>query len=106
MKKFITSVNVQAVVLFLISVAQTVIMALFKPIDVWIIVLLQMASLAAIAIIRFAPKIAYLRNFLHSRFYRINADDGVDDEPSGLAIFLVKLTGYLMFALQTIFMFL
>lgn len=106
MKKFMTGVNVQAIVLLLISVAQTVITALFKPMEVWAIVLLQTASLAAIAIIRFAPQIAYFGNYLHSRFYRKNAGDGENNEPSGLAIFFVKLTGYCVIALQIIFMFL
>lgn len=106
MKKFMTGVNVQAIVLLLISVAQTVIMALFKSMGVWMIVLLQAASLAAIAFIRFAPQIAYRGNYLHSRFYRVNAGDGENDEPSDLAIFFVKLTGYCVIALQTMFMFL
>lgn len=106
MKKYMTGVNVHAAVLFLISVALTVIMALFKPMDVRTIVLLQIASIAAIAIIRFAPKIAYLGNFLHFRFYRENAGNGENDEPSDLATFFVKLTGYCVLALQIIFMFL
>ncbi len=104
MKKFLT-VNVQALVLLLISVAETVFMALFKPFGVPMIVLLQIASLIGIAMVRFAPNIAYLRNYLHSAFYRRNAGSDKDDEPSDLAIILAKISGYTIYAIPVILMF-
>ncbi len=104
MKKILTGVNVQALVLFLISVAETVFMALYKPFGAPMIVLLQIVSLIGIAFVRFASNIAYFRNYLHSAFYRRNA--GADDEPSGLAVFLAKLAGYVIYAIPVLLMFL
>ena len=106
MKKYLTGANVQAVVLLLVSIAETVIMALFKTTGAGFVALFQIISVIGIAMLRFAPHIALIDNIIHSAFYRRNASGSYeDDEPSEIAIFFVKLAGYMLFAVQTVFMF-
>lgn len=95
MKKIFTFPNIQAVLFLVLSVAETVVMILFKPIPVSIIVVMQIFSLLAIVLIRFAHRIALLSNIWHSVWERKNWSTQ-DDEPSDLAVGMTKAAGYLV----------
>lgn len=104
MKKIFTLSNIQAVLLLLLSVAETVVMALFKPYPVSMIVVMQILSLLAIIQIRFAYQIAFLGNVWHSIWNRKSANVD-DDEPNDFAVFMTKATGYLVLLVFSIALF-
>ena len=95
MKKLITFPNIQTVLLLTLSVAETVTMILYKPLAIWIILLIQGLSIVAIAEIRFAYRIAFLCNRWHSLWNRQNSSSEYD-ETSDLAVGIIKAIGYLM----------
>lgn len=105
MKKLITLPNIQAVLLLLLSVVDTVIMILYKPLAIWKILLIQGLWIVAIAVIRFAYQIAFLGNRWHSLWNRQNSS-AEDDEPSDLAVGIVKAIGYCMILYLLIVLFL
>lgn len=105
MKKILTFPNLIAAILLLLSVAETVLMILFKPLPYWAIGLVFFFALLGIAMIRFARPLAYVRNWWHSLWHRKNVREG-DDEPSDLAIGLVKIAGYVVLIIMQVVVFL
>ena len=102
MKKIFTFPNIQAAILFLLSVAETVIMLIFKPLPIIGILLAELGMLLCIAVIRFAYPIAYFGNTWRSLWTRKNSSVE-DDEPSELAVGLTKACGYfILFGLQIV----
>ena len=95
MKKLITFPNIQAVFFLVLSVVETVLMILYKPLPIWTILLIQGLSIVAITVIRFAYQIAFLGNRWHSLWSRKSSSEK-DDVPSDLAIGIVKAIGYCM----------
>lgn len=95
MKKIFTLPNIQAVLFLILSVAETVIMILFKPLPVGIIVMMQAFSLVAIALIRFVYQIALWGNIWHGLWNRKNWSRE-NDEPSDWAVGTTKAMGYLV----------
>ena len=105
MKKIFTLQNIIAAILLLLSVAETVFMILFKPLPLWLIVLLFLFAVLGIAEIRFARQLAFWGNRWHSLWNRKNARKE-DDEPSDLAVGLIKAMGYfIVFMMQIILFF-
>lgn len=104
MKKIFTFPNIQAVLFLVLSIAETVVMVLFKPLPVGIIVVMQIFSLLAIVLIRFAYKIALLDNIWHGLWNRKNWSRE-NDEPSDLAVGITKATGYLVLLAFSIVLF-
>ncbi len=105
MKKILTFPNLIAAILLLLSVAETVLMILFKPLPYWAIGLVFFCALLGIAMIRFARPLAYVSNWWHSLWHRKNVREG-DDEPSDLAIGLVKIAGYVVLIIMQVVVFL
>lgn len=105
MKKIFTFPNLIAAILFLVAVAETVLMILFKPLPLWAILLVFFFALAGIAMIRFARPLAHFSNWWHSLWCRKNVREG-DDEPSDLAIGLVKIAGYVILIMIQVVLFL
>lgn len=104
MKKFFSFQNIQAAVFIALSVAETVVMVYCKPMQLGIILLIQFASLFCIAEIRFAYRIAFLRNRFHSFWNRRNSSEA-EDEPSDLAVGMTKAVGYIVLLLLQIALF-
>ena len=104
MKKIFTFPNIQAALLLAMTVAETVLMILFKPMPIFEIVLVQIGALLCIGLFRFAYKIAFLSNRWHSLWNRKNSDEK-DDEPSDLAVGITKAVGYIALLILQIFLF-
>ncbi len=105
MKKVFTFSNIQAILFLMLSVAETVVMILFKPLPIGMILLVQLAALLCIAEIRFAYGLAYLGNRWHSLWNR-RASSEEDDEPSDLAVGLTRTVGYVALILLQLVLFL
>lgn len=105
MKKILTFPNLIAAILLLLSAAETVLMILFKPLPLWAILLVFFLALLGIAMIRFARPLAYFSNWWYSLWHRKNVREG-DDEPSDLAIGLVKIAGYVVLIMMQVVVFL
>ena len=101
MKKLFSGANVQAAVLLILSIAETITMIICAPISVGTIVVLQLVALCGILAIRFAYFFALRRNKWHSFFYRENQENA-DDEPSKYALVITKIAGYLCLTIQTV----
>ena len=100
MKKIFTLPNIQAALFLALSVAETVLMILFKPFPLVYILLIQFGALYGIALIRFSYKIAFLSNRWHSFWNRQNSSEK-EDEPSDFSVGLAKVVGYIiLFFLQ------
>ena len=100
MKKVLSNENVQAIVLLLLSIAETITMIVCAPISIVTIILLQFAAICGVLCIRFSHDIALLKNKWHSYFNRKNQEN-VDNEPSKFAIIIMKVAGYLLLVVQT-----
>lgn len=105
MKKIFTFPNLIAAILLLLSAAETVLMILFKPLPLWAILLVFFLALLGIAMIRFARPLAHFSNWWYSLWHRKNVREG-DDEPSDLAIGLVKIAGYVVLIMMQVVVFL
>lgn len=105
MKKIFNGANIQAVVLLTLTIVETIIMIICKPISIGHVIVALLISLLAISCIRFAYYYALLSNKLYSRIRRANWNDN-DDEPSDFAVGSVKAAGYMLLIVQTILMFL
>lgn len=105
MKKIFSLPNLIAAILFLAVVAETVLLILFKPLPLWAILSVPFFGLLGIVMIRFARPLAYISNRWHSFWNRRNAR-AEDDEPSGLAIGLVKIAGYVVLIIMQVVVFL
>lgn len=105
MKKIFTFPNLIAAILFLVAVAETVLMILFKPLPLWAILLVFFFALLGIAMIRFAHPLAYISNRWHSLWNRKYAREE-DDEPSDLAVGMTKIAGYVILIMIQIVLFL
>ncbi len=105
MKKMFTFPNIQAVLLLLLHVAETVVMILYKPLPVGIILLIQLIAILFIAELRFAYSLAFCCNRWHSYWRRKNTSEQ-NDEPSDFLVGITKAIAYFfLFFLQVIFIF-
>ena len=82
----------------MLSIVETVLMILFKPLPLLNILLIQLGAIVCIVWIRFAYKIAYWGNRWHSCWYRKNASK-TSDEPSDLVVGYTKGLGYFLLLL-------
>ena len=105
MKNKITDRNIQFILLLTLSVAETLIIAIFKPFKLWRTVFTGAVAIFAVTLICFADFWASYKNRRYSYFYR-RKFDGEDDEPSDFAIVATKITGYLFLGYQTVLLFL
>lgn len=92
MKKFFSFPNIHAALLLVLSITETVLMILFKPLPLGSILLFQLVALLCVVEIRFAYQIAFLCNRRHSFWHRRNEGN---DEPSDLAVGIAKASGYI-----------
>ena len=107
MKNIFTLPNIQAALFLMLSIADTIVLILFKPIHIAIIVTLQIVALLAIVFIRFSYQVALWDNIWHGLWNRKNYSTE-DDEPSDFAVNWTRIVGYLtLLGLQiTLFLYL
>ncbi len=105
MKKIFTPINIQALLLLLMSIAETVVMILFKPFSIGLILTIQFIAILCIVCIRFSYHIPYLGNRWHSYWKRKHSDKE-NDEPSSFAIGITKALGYTFLLVLQLIMFL
>lgn len=101
MKKFLTFPNIQAVIFLVMTVAETVLMILFKPIPLVFILSVFFLNIFLIIGIRFAYQLAYFSNRWHS-FWRRQDSSGEDDEPSEFIVGLTKVSCYVIMLIMQI----
>ena len=104
MKKLIMNANFHMAVLIGLSVVMTVVMSVCCDIKWYVILLLQVASLLAALLVRFAYPIANQININQARLFR-KSQDVENDEPSELLIIIVKLIGYAFLFTHALFLF-
>lgn len=104
MKKFFSPSNIQAILLILLSITETVLLILFKPLPVWSVLLILLYMLLCIAEIRFAYQFVLWGNIWHSLWRRKNVRE-MDDEPSDFAVGGTKAVGYILLLLSQIILF-
>ena len=88
----------------LLSIAETVLMFLFKPISVWLILIEPFVALLCIVEIRFAYHLVLWGNMRHSLRNRKNPNEEYD-EPSDYAVGWTKAAGYIGLLLSQIVLF-
>ena len=101
MKKIWRNANVKAIILLLIATAEIVIAAICTAMSGQLVAGYIFITLISVTMIRFAHPIAKWNNMVHSLWYRKNSDDN-DDEPSELAVIMLKVAGYFFLTMQTI----
>ena len=88
--------NVCAIILFLLSVATTIVMAKFASCEWYTLLLYQISICVGICCIRFAYAFAQIHLF--SLMYKWSNSDDYDEEPSPYGVLVVKLVGcFLLF---------
>lgn len=105
MKKFFNGANIQAVLMVLVSIAETVIISLYTSVPAIFIVFGQISSIIGVVLVRFSYEAAWISNIFHSIFNRKNSFSIEEDEPNDFAVFGTKFGGYFAFALQIIMIF-
>lgn len=102
MKRVFSKENIIAVLLLLLSVAQTVSAALWLALAWRYIAIFQFMSIIAILFIRFNYSIAYYSNTWQA-FWRRENTDSANDEPSKFAIVSTKVVGYAILFMIAVF---
>ena len=106
MKKLDSSDIIAIVIMvaeFITTVLVTIFLAVWKPVPGGMIALGAVSALLGICLTLLAEEVATLKNEEHSIFNR--AASNQDETPSSLQVFGVKISGYLLFSLQLILLF-
>lgn len=101
MKKLLTLPNIQVVLFTTLSIVETVILLLFRPIHVGYVVTIQILALMNVVSLRFNYQLARLRNRLQANFARKHLSDEAD-EPSDYILYGGKVSSYIIFLLLQI----
>lgn len=87
--------NICAIALLIMSLVETIVVGVLCSIKWYVLVLWQFVAIIGVLVVRFAYQIAQIRNMRYSYFCRENSDD-FDDEPSDIAVYLIKVFGYFL----------
>lgn len=93
MKRQITKADILAIILFTLSVIETVVAAVYSVVHWHTILLMQLVNIVGIILACYSYSIAKYSNRWHS-FWRRENRENVDETPSGCAVVLMKVSGY------------
>lgn len=94
--------NICLITLSVASIIETIVFIILGYSAWWDSVLMESAFILGVCSVRFPYQIAQLRNMRYAHFYKKDYDE-LEDEPSDFAINIVKLIGYILMFLPTIF---
>jgi hypothetical protein len=97
--------NINFALLVSLSIAETVISALFCNLPIYISVLLGFAALIGSCFVRWAYEFSAFSNRWYSTWNRRKGEDQGDDEPSDWAVVSTMISGYMLMSVQAILLF-